>query len=203
MTGAPYRYLQPSNLVTYLSLLGGLAAIVAARSSGERFLPGALIALCALADVFDGRFAGCFARTPDQSRFGVELDSLTDALSFGLVPVVVLTLLLPLGTPGETLFWLAAAGAYVLAAVTRLGAYNLHQVGRGGFVGLPTTCAGLLTSSLLIAEPSTLLAGAVLVVASIAMVAPIPVPRLRGRGMGAFAGLAVLLAIVHGVRAVR
>ena len=57
MTGAA-RYIHPSNGVTYLSILAGLLAIVAAREARSWSLAGALIAISAAADTLDGRFAG-------------------------------------------------------------------------------------------------------------------------------------------------
>ena len=49
---------------------------------------GALIALAAIADTFDGRFARLFAADAGQVGLGAELDSLCDACTFGLAPVV-------------------------------------------------------------------------------------------------------------------
>ncbi len=90
MRTGPARYVHASNGVTYLSLLAGLLAVVTAREWRSWSAAGGLIAVCALADTLDGRFARLFRRDADAQRFGVELDSLADALTFGLVPVVAL-----------------------------------------------------------------------------------------------------------------
>ena len=92
---SPARYFHRSNLMTYLSLLSGLLAVWAAKELQSWSLAGAFLALCSLSDLVDGRFASLFNRAPDQKEFGVQLDSLTDALTFGLVPIVSLALLLP------------------------------------------------------------------------------------------------------------
>src|SRR5204863_51229 len=76
-------YFHPSNAVTYLSLLAGLLAVVTAKEWRSWSAAGGLLALSALADTLDGRFARLFRRDSDQQRFGVELDSLADAVTFG------------------------------------------------------------------------------------------------------------------------
>jgi CDP-diacylglycerol--serine O-phosphatidyltransferase len=200
MTGAA-RYIHPSNGVTYLSILAGLLAIVAAREAGSWSLAGALIAISAAADTVDGRFARLFARDETQQRFGVELDSLADALTFGLVPVVALYLLIEFDSVGTRVAWIAAALGYVVSAVTRLGFYDLHHAETRGFVGLPTTVAGLVWSSAFLGRPAALSSAALLVGCGVAMVAAVPIPRPRGLGLLAFGGWAAALVVLHAARA--
>jgi len=192
-------YFHPSNAVTYLSLLAGLLAVVTAKEWRSWSAAGGLLALSALADTLDGRFARLFRRDSDQQRFGVELDSLADAVTFGLVPVVALCLLLTPESPGLRVAWIGAAFFYVVSALTRLGFYDLHHAQSASFVGLPTTVAGLVWSSVFLTAPSTAVTVAVLVGTGIAMVSSIPIPRPRGLGLVGFGGWAVLLLILHGL----
>ena len=196
---SPARYLHVSNGLTYASLLAGLLAIVAARELKSWSLAGGLLAVCALSDTLDGRFAGLFRRSDAQQRFGVQLDSLADALTFGLVPVVVLSLLVPFGSTAGQLAWVAAAFFYVLAAVTRLGFYDLHHAEHLGFIGLPTTVTGLIWSSTFLARPSVGASAVLLLVCGGAMIAPLPIPRPRGVGLVAFGTWAVALVLLHGL----
>lgn len=198
---SPARYFHVSNGLTYASLLAGLLAIVTARELKSWSLAGGLLAVCALADTLDGRFARLFRRSEAQQRFGVHLDSLADALTFGLVPVAVLSLLVPFESTAGQLAWLAAAFFYVLAAVTRLGFYDLHHAEHSGFIGLPTTVAGLVWSSALLVPPSVETSAALLLASGAAMVAPIPIPRPHGPGLVAFGAWAVALVLLHGLRA--
>ena len=71
-----------------MAVLIGMLVPVAARATGNWSAAGLLLALAVVADTFDGRFARRFARTDDQARVGVEIDSLSDALTFGLAPVM-------------------------------------------------------------------------------------------------------------------
>src|SRR5438128_8549860 len=86
----PARYIRLCNLLTYISLLCSLLAVFAAREYQSWEAAGLLIAVSALADTFDGKFARLFPRTENETAFGAQLDSLVDAVSFGLVPVICL-----------------------------------------------------------------------------------------------------------------
>lgn len=200
MTSAA-RYLHPRNTLTYLSILAGLLAIVTAHDAGSWSLAGAFIAVSAAADTLDGRFARLFPRDERQRRFGVELDSLADALTFGLAPVVALYLLLDFPSVGARVAWILGALFYVVSAVTRLGYYDLHHDETAGFVGLPTTVAGLIWSSAFLVQPSATASTALLVGCGVAMVSALPIPRPRGLGLLAFGGWAAILVLLHAVAA--
>jgi CDP-diacylglycerol---serine O-phosphatidyltransferase len=200
LTPSAARYVHPSNLLTYLSVAAGLMAIVAAGELRSWSVAGALLAVCALADTMDGRFARLFRRSESQARFGVELDSLADALTFGVVPVVCLYLLLPFPSPAARVLWMVAAVVYVLGALTRLAFFNVHHTETPGFVGLPTTAAGLVWSSAFLLAPPVPVAAALLLACGLAMVSALRVPRPRGLGMAAFLGWGVTLIVLHGAR---
>ena len=85
LAGVPARRILP-NLVTLLALCAGLTSI---RMSIEQRFDAAVaaIAIAALLDGIDGRVAR-FLRS--SSRFGAELDSLTDFVNFGVAPAILL-----------------------------------------------------------------------------------------------------------------
>jgi CDP-diacylglycerol--serine O-phosphatidyltransferase len=194
---AATRYIRPSNAVTYASILAGLLAIFAARDRRSWAIAGALIAVSAIADTLDGRFAALFPRDERQRRFGVHLDSLADALTFGLVPVAALYLLLEFESAASRVVWTGAALFYVVSALTRLGFYDLHHEDTPGFVGLPTTVAGLIWSSVFLVEPPAFVCTLLLVGCGLAMVSAVSLPRPRGLGLLAFAGWAAALVVLH------
>ncbi len=113
----PLRYLVP-NLVTLFALCSGLTAI---RLALEGRLELALLAIvfAALLDALDGRLARLLKGT---SRFGAELDSLTDFVNFGVVPALILYfwLLKELRHFG----WIAAL-LLAIAAALRLARFNV------------------------------------------------------------------------------
>jgi phosphatidylserine synthase len=199
MTRSPVRDLHPSNLLTYVSLAAAVGAIAASRAGKGLSLSGALLALSAVSDTFDGRFARSFARTDRQQRIGRELDSLVDAVVFGLAPVIVLAEI-----PGRTagtgaVAWWAAAFVYVLAAVTRLSAFNVEEDGTR-FVGLPTPAMALIWSTVLLWSPPPAIIAWLFVLCGVAMVGAFTIPRPRGIGLAAFALWAVALIVAHLVR---
>jgi CDP-diacylglycerol--serine O-phosphatidyltransferase len=117
--------LMPNGLTLFNLFCGVYAIILAMR--GEFSLAPAFILVGGIADVLDGRVARA---TGTGSRFGGELDSLVDAISFGLAPALMMYLELPSRGTWE---WL------------RLARFNIEQAGRKKtyFHGLPSPAAGL------------------------------------------------------------
>lgn len=192
---APVHDVHVSNLLTYCSLAAATGAVAAALG-GSLPLAGALLATAAFSDTFDGAFARLFVRNVRQRQVGGELDSLVDAMAFGLAPIVVLATLPDRATGAVAVWWWSGAFAYVCAAVTRLGFYNVeHDDAR--FVGIPTPAAALIWSTVLIVSPPAWLVAALLCACAAAMVAPLPIPRPRGIALGAFGLWAVLLVGRH------
>ena len=134
-------YLLP-NMVTTGALFGGFFAIISAMNNN--FAHAALAIFAAqLFDGIDGRVA---RMTKTESAFGTEYDSLSDMVSFGLAPAVVMFSwgLEPLGKIG----W-AAAFVFVACAALRLARFNT-QVGltdKKYFIGLASPPAATLLAS--------------------------------------------------------
>lgn len=170
----PARQLKPRNLVTYLSLVAGWLSVPCALR-GDVHAMAALWVVAVVADVFDGAFARLFGGDEEDARFGIELDSLVDAVSFGAFPVA--GLYLAGGEAGGALF-LAGAVCYLMAVVTRLGDFNLGALqGRSGFRGLPTTEAALVLATVLLLPGAMAWAWALLLAMAAAMLAPVALPR--------------------------
>jgi CDP-diacylglycerol--serine O-phosphatidyltransferase len=74
------------NLITVMALCAGLTGIRFALQEKWEFAIGA-IALAAILDTLDGRMARLLK---GQSKFGAELDSLSDFISFGVAPALIL-----------------------------------------------------------------------------------------------------------------
>ena len=126
----------PSAL-TLANLFFGIWAIIAA-SRGQFTTAAWLIVWAALFDTFDGRVA---RYTQTGSRFGEELDSLVDAISFGVAPAMIIYFLFL--ADGQWSF--TAAFFYVVAAVIRLARFNVEQAGHAKVVfhGLPSPASGI------------------------------------------------------------
>jgi len=128
--------LMPNGL-TLFNLFCGIYAIVNAIRGDLASAP-TFIVLGGIADVLDGRVARA---TGTGSRFGEELDSLVDAISFGFAPALIMYLGMPKNGPWE---WLLVF-IFTSCAVMRLARFNVEQAGRKKthFHGLPSPAAGL------------------------------------------------------------
>lgn len=113
----PLRLLLP-NLVTLLALCAGLTGIRMAIEGRMELALGAIV-IAAVLDGMDGRLARLLQGT---SRFGAELDSLSDFVCFGVAPGLVLYMwgLESLGSIG----WIAAL-AFAICAALRLARFNV------------------------------------------------------------------------------
>ncbi len=131
-------YLLP-NLLTTGSLFAGFYSIVQAMNS--RFELAAIAVFVAMVlDSLDGRVARL---TRTQSEFGAEYDSLSDMVSFGAAPALIMYewALKDLGRLG----WIAAF-VYCAGAALRLARFNanIDVVDKRFFQGLPSPAAAAL-----------------------------------------------------------
>ncbi len=167
-----------------------------ATSLGDRAAAaGALIALAVIADTFDGRFARMFVRSPAEREFGVQLDSLSDAIAFGIAPCVCLAGLGPSGPP--SIAWWLATFVFTACAITRLAFYNVTHDAAPGFIGVPVPVAALVASSVLLLAPPAGIAASALLLTAVAMVMPLPIPRPTGYGLAAFVLWPTVLVVLH------
>lgn len=122
------------------------------------FAAGCLIFLGMLFDGLDGAAARWAGQT---SKFGAELDSLCDAITFGAAPAFLMLAMAKaeqVGIPSRLLF--VAASLYVVGAVLRLARFNVEpppppelatEEKAKGFTGLPSPAAASVVASFPIA----------------------------------------------------
>lgn len=125
------------NGFTLANLFFGIFAIVSA-SRGDFDAAARFIVFGAIADTLDGRIARA---TKSGSRFGEELDSLVDAISFGTAPALIMYFAVFQSTRWEWVFCFF----FTACAVMRLARFNVEQAGRkvSHFTGLPSPAAGM------------------------------------------------------------
>jgi CDP-diacylglycerol--serine O-phosphatidyltransferase len=136
-------YILP-NLFTLAALFGGFYAIVMAMNG--RFEQAAIGIFCAMVlDSLDGRVA---RMTNTQSAFGEQMDSLSDMVSFGAAPALIVYewALKGMGKWG----WIAAF-VYCSCAALRLARFNTNiaVVDKRFFQGLPSPAAAALVVGLI------------------------------------------------------
>ena len=131
-------YLLP-NLFTTAALFAGFYAIIAGMRGD--FESAAIAILFALAfDGLDGRIARL---TNTSSKFGAEFDSLSDMVSFGVAPALVM-FSFALGELGK--FGWSAAFIYVACAALRLARFNtqIDSADKNYFTGLASPSAACI-----------------------------------------------------------
>ena len=157
------------NLFTLLNLALGFVAIILILQTGqtiafinnegytmvdlpEKITWGAfLIFIAAIVDFLDGFVARLLKAT---SPMGKQLDSLSDVVSFGVAPALIIYQLLRISYAQEengldvSIVFLLPALIFACAAAWRLAKFNLDESQHYSFKGLPTPAAGLFVASL-------------------------------------------------------
>jgi CDP-diacylglycerol---serine O-phosphatidyltransferase len=163
------RHVTAANLLSTGSLAAGFLAVVFAAD--ERLVAAALaIAAAALLDAADGFVA---RRLGVSGRFGSHLDSLSDLVSFGVAPALMLHVgaLQDLPVVGTL-----ACIAFVVAGAWRLARFQLVD-DPDEFIGLPIPPAGLVIALAALALPAVAALPLTLVLATL-MVSPLRFPTL-------------------------
>ncbi|HEU4762457.1 MAG TPA: CDP-diacylglycerol--serine O-phosphatidyltransferase [Gemmatimonadales bacterium] len=128
---------------TLANLFFGIWSMVWA-SQGRLAWAGWFIVFAGILDMLDGRMA---RMSNTGSRFGAELDSLVDVVSFGVAPAFLLYFV-EFHSAGR-FGWLVCY-FYVVAAALRLARYNVSSAAKptpGWFTGLPSPAAGMTAAT--------------------------------------------------------
>lgn len=156
-------------ILTYLSTISGVVGIIVTMTGiGHPYCGTLFLMLSGLLDGFDGKVARTKKdRTEMEKEFGIQIDSLSDLICFGVLPASigiaqlrVSGILTDLGRKAERpdhysliLLLITIAAAYVLAALIRLAYFNATSderaeeaqiKGKSYFTGLPVTTAALI-----------------------------------------------------------
>ncbi len=127
------------SIFTLANLFFGIWSMVLA-SQGEFYRASWWIVIAGVLDMMDGLTA---RMSKTGSRFGAELDSLTDLVSFGVAPAMLLYFL-HFSSQGQ-FAWVFLYG-FVVCVALRLARYNVQppsESPRKGFTGLPSPAAGM------------------------------------------------------------
>ncbi len=184
---------------------GTLAIIEAAR--GHHLTAAWLVVLAAVFDAIDGMAARLSGHA---SRFGVEFDSLSDAISFVMAPALIIHRSL---FSAFRLWGVLVVFGFVAAGVIRLARFNVSQknlLEKGAFQGLPVPAAGGVVVSYFIFNhhlfdgeplfhPALPLALLLLALLMVSRVEYPPLPKLTAKSFRSYLVYIVLLAAVIGL----
>lgn len=195
-------------ILTYIGTLIGFFGITFALQGK---IHSALICLLisGFCDMFDGKIASTKKRTDKEKRLGIQIDSLSDLICFGILPALIIYRISKFGTANALI-----SALYVLCALIRLAWFNVDEESRQEqetkerevYYGLPVTISALIFPILLglcqrYHWPDDILGSIIMLSASIAFLTPFPLKKPKWIGkigmliLGA-AGLALHLTVV-------
>lgn len=158
--------------------LGVISIILAIQHSWQ--YAAIMVIVGMLLDGLDGRVARMLNT---QSEFGKELDSLSDVISFGVAPAIIMygTTLNEMGPFG----WLVTA-VFPICGALRLARFNINPGEPGFFIGLPITAAGgILATMALYSDmlPNNLVLMVAMLFLSYLMISQVKYPTFKKVGI--------------------
>ena len=164
-------------ILTYIGMLVGFAGILFATKNNNNYALLCLV-ISGFCDMFDGAIASTRKRTKKEKRFGVQIDSLSDLICFGVLPAIIVNF----KVNNKFTAWIC--GLYVLCALIRLAYFNVDEEERQDkedgrrkyYLGMPVTMVAVILPLACIYLPRT---GSlfVLLAASIAFLTPVKLKK--------------------------
>jgi CDP-diacylglycerol--serine O-phosphatidyltransferase len=190
-------------VLTYIGMLAAFTGIMAACNGTERLAMVCLMA-AGLCDMFDGAVARTRNRTAEERRFGIQIDSLSDLVSFGVLPGIILY------CGSRNMAGALIASWYVLSALIRLAYFNVMEEerqektgrARSYYTGFPVTVSAAIIPAVYVLSRWTggdgiWMEGVSLLVMSILFLLPFKVakPHFTGKACFVLLGLAGVLVL--------
>jgi len=213
-------------ILTYLSAISaGLGILLSLSGDGHPYVGVFFLLFSGLCDAFDGRVARRKKNRTDYSKkFGVQIDSLSDILAFGVLPICIGTSLIRLSplfnefmngvekTRAERLNMACLYAImlfYLLMGLVRLAHYNVteeerqkkEEGSRKYFQGVPITCASLVFPTILLFQyilesDITIVYFIFMLFLAIMFVTKVKIPKPGFRGIMIMVGIGVVEFIV-------
>lgn len=201
------------NYTVILTYMGAAAAVcgIFFSASGYPFWGVICLLFAGLTDMFDGKIASTMKRTDSEKAFGIQIDSLCDLISFGVLPLAIGY---GIGLSGG--FFYASAAIYLLCAIIRLAYFNVDEAQRQKtetgrrkmYYGLPVTSAAIIFPLIfglksLLGTAMPIIYQIILYVVAAAFIIKFKLAKPNKKGIPALVaiGLAILvLVIVSGLK---
>lgn len=192
-------------ILTYFSMLVSYAGITYAFR-GDTHTALVCLMVSGICDMFDGAIASTMERTKQEKRFGIQIDSLSDLICFGVLPAVI-----AYTSARQDAVTRIATGLYLLAALIRLSWFNVDEEERQDreegsrtvYLGLPVTTSVLLLPALMelgapLGWPLERLTPLALLLMGAAFLTPFRLrkPRLPGKAVMLVCGMTVFVILL-------
>ena len=178
-------------ILTYLSFISGLTGIYFSLN-GNTFVGIICIMISGLFDMFDGKVARTKKnRTESDKKFGIQIDSLSDLVAFGLLPSAI-----GVGLGLDKTILCFTLYLIPLCALIRLAYFNVDEEIRSSkttevrheYLGLPVTTSAIVIPIIyllknIIKSNFVYLYGAILLVLAILFITKFKMIKLKNKGM--------------------
>lgn len=191
-------------ILTYCGMLFAFDGILKAIS-GDYWGTMVCLMIAGVCDMFDGTVASTKERTTPEKRFGIQIDSLSDLISFGVLPGIFLYMI-----SERTLAAALISTVFALCALIRLAYFNvleeerqkLTTEKRESYLGVPvTTIAILLPAAYLLYDSqiikNQIIFSILMIMIAIGFLLPIKVkkPKIIGKICIIFVGILEMIGM--------
>ncbi|MDR2545840.1 MAG: archaetidylserine synthase [Methanobrevibacter sp.] len=197
------NFLSTPDIISLLNLSFGFISIMLAINGYIRFSTIAII--CAIIfDSVDGWVARKLGRN-DEHGFGRNIDSLSDVVSFGVAPGILLYSVCRINTPEFIYISVIVSLFIIITGVLRLTRYNViaDYLDFKGFIGLPIPATAMLISTFLLtgilhinSNIAILVLLSLMIVSSALMISNIRYPKFNNIKIIIIALILILLVII-------
>ncbi len=187
-------------LATYIALASGVLGIYQAFE-GNTFVAVICLLISGILDMFDGRIAATKQRDDDEKKFGIQIDSLCDLISFGVLPTAI-GYSLGLTDPLFVVLFVI----FILNAQIRLAYFNVDEMKRQNettekrkfYTGLPVTMSAAIFPAIYVFaspfgdRPLMIAYGIFLALCAILFISRVKIPKADTKMMLAFVVLGIV-----------
>lgn len=182
-----------ADFASLLNATSGMLAIIMAFYQNS-LLAALFLILAVVFDAIDGPLARRFP-SPTKDVFGETMDSLADAISFGLAPAIICYELF------NTPLMIIASILLLCCGILRLSRYNTIITEQDGptktFIGLPIPVSSFMLSLLLLSQinqPSLILI--IMAVIAILMISSLKYPKIKNIKIFGVCGLLLIMTLI-------
>lgn len=191
-------------LLTYIGMISGVSGITLVMHENYSAAIFCLM-LAGICDMFDGAVAATKKRRSDrEKKFGIQIDSLSDLICFGVLPGLFLYQF-----SGKGYLSIIVTVEYILCALIRLAYFNVceeeRQKSEGGirkyYQGLPVTSVALLLPAIYLFTSVKYIYISLIAVMGILFLSPLKIkkPKTLGKVILGVIGIVELFVLILGV----
>lgn len=182
-----------ADIASLLNAVSGMLAVIMAFHQ-DSILSAFFLILAVVFDAIDGPLARRFP-SPTKDVFGETMDSLADAISFGVAPALIIYELF------DTPIILIASILLLCCGILRLSRYNTIITEQDGptktFIGLPIPVSSFMLSLLLFSQISQVsLIVIIMAIIALLMISSFEYPKIKNNKIFVICGILLVLTLI-------